>query len=333
MNLISKRCPGYDIQLRIDIAYTVYSIHFPSSSTVLPGGLMRSVLVLSLLLPVCTFPVAAQSEAALRDYFEGRSVALKQPMPGTEEGVDIFPGTARPLDYPRYAKRLKEHGTAIRSGESAIITKIKVKSKHIEFQLDGGGYGTMGDETSSDVSTESAPKTRREKNLEAEIKRETDPARKRAMREEIDDLRREREREDARNRSAVAEAEEHRKQNIRQRRLEGGSRFNIRYQDQLPVEALTPPSVMAALADYVDFGALRSEPEIAAPPAPTPRSGLLRKGMMLQDVNAMVGRPLDTRQRKEGTLNVQTVQYSTADGKVMADFVEGVLVRYTITSE
>jgi hypothetical protein len=295
--------------------------------------MMRPALMLGLLLPVCAFRVAAQSEAVLRDYFEGRSVTLKQPMPGTEEGVDVFPGASRPLDYPRYAKRLKEHGTAIRSGESAIVTKIKVKSKHIEFQLDGGGYGTMGDETSSNVSTEAAPKTRREKNLEAEIKRETDTVRKRAMREEIDDLRREREREDARNRSAVAEAEEHRKQNIRQRRLEGGSRFNIRYQDQLPADALSPASVMAALADYVDFGELRHEPETAAQPVATARSGLLRKGMMWQDVNAMVGPPVSRAQRKEGTLNVQTAQYSTADGRITADFVEGVLVRYTITSE
>jgi hypothetical protein len=294
---------------------------------------MRPALILGLLLPVCAFPVVAQSEAALREYFEGRSVTLKQPMPGTEEGVDVYPGTSRPLDYPRYAKRLKDHGTAIRSGESAMITKIKVKSKHIEFQLDGGGYGTMGDETSSTVSTESAPKTRREKNLEAEIKRETDPVRKRAMREEIDDLRREREREDARNRSAVAEAEEHRKQNIRQRRLEGGSRFNIRYQDQLPANALSPASVMAALADYVDFGDLRSEPAGEAQPVTTARSGLLRKGMMMQDVNAMVGGPVNTTHRKEGTLNVQTAQYSTADGRITADFVEGVLVRYTITSD
>ena len=294
---------------------------------------MRPALILGLLLPVCAVPVVAQSEAALREYFEGRSVTLKQPMPGTEEGVDVYPGTSRPLDYPRYAKRLKEHGTAIRSGESAIITKIKVKSKHIEFQLDGGGYGTMGDETSSTVSIESAPKTRREKNLEAEIKRETDPVRKRAMRGEVDDLRREREREDARNRSAVAEAEEHRKQNIRQRRLEGGSRFNIRYQDQLPADALSSASVMAALADYVDFGDLRSEPADGAPPGTTARSGLLRKGMMMQDVNAMVGGPVSTTQRKEGTLDVQTAQYSTADGRITADFVEGVLVRYTITSD
>ena len=293
---------------------------------------MRPALILGLLLPGA-FPVTAQSEAVLRDYFEGRSVTLKQSMSGTEEGVDVFPGTSRPLDYPRYAKRLKEHGTAIRSGESAIVTKIKVKSRHIEFQLDGGGYGTMGDETSSNVNTEAAPKTRREKNLEAEIKRETDPVHKRAMREEIDDLRREREREDARNRSAVAEAEEHRKQNIRQRRLESGSRFNIRYQDQLPADALSPASVMAALADYVDFGGLRSEPGGAGEPVSSARSGLLRKGMMLQDVNAMVGNPVNKTQRKEGTLNVQTAQYSTADGRITADFVEGVLVRYTITSE
>src|ERR671912_1416940 len=294
---------------------------------------MRPSLVLGLLLALCASRVSAQSEAVLRDYFEGRSVTLKQPMPGTEEGVDIYPGTSRPLDYPRYAKRLKEHGTAIRSGQSAIVTKVKVKSKHIEFQLDGGGYGTMGDETSSNVSTEAAPKTRREKNLEAEIKRETDPVRKRAMREEIDDLRREREREDARNRSAVAEAEEHRKQNIRQRRLEGGSRFNIRYQDQLPGDALSPASVMAALADYVDFGELRSEPGGTGQAVSSARSGLLRKGMMLQDVNAMVGSPVNTTQRKEGTLNVQTVQYSSADGRITADFVEGVLIRYTITSD
>ena len=290
---------------------------------------MRPALILGVLLPACALPVAAQSEAVLRDYFEGRSVTLKQPMPGTEDGVDVYPGTSRPLDYPRYAKRLKDHGTAIRSGESAIVTKIKVKSKHIEFQLDGGGYGTMGDETSSTVSTEPAPKTRREKNLEVEVKRETDPVRKRAMREELDDLRREREREDARNRAAVAEAQEHRKQNIRQRRLEGGSRFNIRYQDQMPAGALSPTSVMAALADYVDFGALRGEP--GGPM--TSRSGLLRKGMLLQDVNAMVGSPVNTARRKEGTLDVQTAQYSTADGRITADFVEGVLIRYTITSD
>lgn len=288
-------------------------------------------LVLALILG--PFPLAAQSEAALREYFEGRTVTLRQPMPGTEEGVDVYPGAARPLDYPRYAKRLKEHGTALRSGETAVVTKIKVKSKHIEFQLDGGGYGTMGDQTSSDVSTASTPPTRREKNLEADLKREIDPARRRAMREELDELKRDREREDARNRAAVAEAEEHRRQNIRQRRLEGGSRFNIRYQEQLPAAALTPASVMAALADYVDFGGLRSDSAVASRPATPARAGLLRKGMLLQDADAMLGAATRTTDRKEGTLNVRTREYVSPDGRVTADFVEGVLIRYTISSE
>ena len=156
----------------------------------------------------------------------------KLALPGTGMGGRL-PRESPPLDYPPYANRLKEYGIAIRAGEPVTITKIRLKSKHIEFQLGGGGYETFGDETSSTVSVPSAPITKREKNLEAELKRETDPARKRSLKEELDDLKAAREREDVRNRSAVAEDQEHRKQNIRQRRLEGGSRFNLRYADRV----------------------------------------------------------------------------------------------------
>jgi hypothetical protein len=283
--------------------------------------------------------VAAQSESVLRDYFEGKTVSPKLALPGTENGVDIYPGTARPLDYPKYASRLKANGTAIKPGEPVTVTKIKVKSDHIEFQLGGGGYGTFGDETSSNVSTAAAPKTKREKNLEADIQRETDPARKRAMKEELDDLKADREREDARNRANVAEAEEHRKENVRQRRLEGGSRFNLRYSGGVPAEALTPEAVTAALAQYVDFGEMRQATAAAPPTIPlqpaslAPRGGLPRKGMLLQEVDASLGSPTAASERKEGTLRVQTREYTTPDGRVTAEFVEGVLIRYRVTSE
>jgi hypothetical protein len=297
-------------------------------------------------LMVGVLPLTAQSEPALREYFEGKTVTVKQAMPGTEEGVDIYPGTDKPLDYPRYAGRLKKYGTALRSGESALVTKVKVKSKHIEFQLDGGGYGTMGDETSTNINTAATPQTRREKNLEAELKRETDPVKKRAMREELDDLKREREREDARNRSAVAEAEEHRKENVRQRRLEGGSRFNIRFQKQLPSSALTPEGLMSALARYLDFGDLRQQAATPTqgdtttatvpwhfPNATLGRPGLPRKGMLLPEADALLGAPVKTGGRKEGTLTVQTREYATPSGRITAEFVEGVLIRYTMTSD
>jgi hypothetical protein len=282
-------------------------------------------------------PVAAQSEAALKEHFEGKSVTLKIAMPGTESGVDIHPEDPRPLDYPRYATRLKDDGTSIRAGGAAMITKIRVKSKHVEFQLDGGGYGTMGDETSSDVHTGAAPKTRREQNLEAELKREKDPVRKREIKEELDDLRKDREREDARNRAEVADAEAQKEANIRQRRLEGGSRFNIRYRDRLPDEALTPEGIKAALAEYVSFEGAASPTTFAqaasAPvPAEAPPARGPRKGMLMGEADAALGTPVKTSERQEGKLKVLTRTYATPDGQISAEFVEGVLIRYVMTS-
>jgi hypothetical protein len=278
--------------------------------------------------------LSAQSEAALRQHFEGKTVTMKLAMPGTESGVDIYPLAEPPLDYPRYADRLKDYGTAIRSGESVMITKIKVKSNLIEFQLGGGGYGTSGDETSSNVSVSSAPKTKREKNLEAELKRETDPNKQRDMREEIDGLRREREREDSRNRAAVAEAQEQKKQNIRQRRLEGGSRFNIRYRDGVPSSAITPEAVKQALAEYISFEGTLAGPSPLQPAGgePAPRNGLPRKGMLLTEADELLGRPQKTSERMEGRLKVVTRVYTTSAGTINAEFVEGVLFRYTATS-
>jgi hypothetical protein len=295
----------------------------------------------------CTFAVLAlsasghaQSEAALRDYFEGRTVIVKIAMPGTENGVDIYPGTTKPLDYPKHADRLKDYGTAIKSGSQALVTKVKLKSDHIEFQLDGGGYGTMGDETSSSVSVTPAPKTKREQNLEGQLKRETDPARRRQIKEELDDLKAEREREDSRNRAAVADAQESKKANIRQRRLEGGSRFNIRYRNGIPASALTPEGVQAALAQYVDFTpATRAAadgpvpiPGAGAAPAAGPSGSMPRKGMLLPEVDRVLGPPQKTSDRAEGKLKVTTRIYATEAGRISAEFVEGVLIRYTLTS-
>ena len=277
----------------------------------------------------------AQSEAVLRQHFEGKTVTMKLAMPGTEDGVDIYPTAETPLDFPRYADRLKDNGTAIRSGESVMITKIKVKSKLIEFQLGGGGYGTTGDETSSNVGVSSTPKTKREKNLEAELKRETDPNKQRDMREEIDKLRSDREREDARNRASVAEAQEQKKLNIRQRRLEGGSRFNIRYRDGVPASALTPESIKQALAEYVSFEGPLAGPTPLQPAGgetTPPKSGLPRKGMLMTEADALLGTPQKTSQRMEGRLKVVTRVYSTSSGVISAEFVEGVLIRYTATS-
>jgi hypothetical protein len=286
-------------------------------------------------------PLSAQSETDLRRHFEGRRVTLKIAMPGTEEGVDIHPDRDRPLDHPRYAARLKDNGTAIRAGDDAMITKIRVKTRHIEFHLDGGGYGTMSDETSTSVHVGSTPKSRREKNLEGEVEREKDPVRRRELKEELDDLRSDREREDARNRAEVADAEEQKKQNIRQRRLEGGSRFNVRYSDRLPDAVLTRAGLEAVLAEYVTFPSLPLNTLAAGgaglagsglTAAAPPQSGLPHKGMTADQVEGLLGAPLQSSERSEGSLRVVTRTYRTGDGQLTAEFVEGVLFRYSVAS-
>lgn len=292
---------------------------------------MRSALVLTMLASIAQ-PAAAQSEERLRSYFEGSSVRVKLEMPGTSEGVDVYPERSQPIDFPRHASRLKRFGTAIRRGEEVLVTKIRLKKDLIEFQLGGGGYGTFGDETSSYVSVPAASKSEREKNLERDIPKTTDPVQLRKLREELDALKRARQQEDARNRAEAEQAQQIKEANIRQRRLEGGSRFNLRYDPQVPLEGMTPESIMQALAEYVDFSPM-AQPGSARPGSEAGAGrGELRKGLTMEEVDAMLGRPDSIAQRTEGTLTVSTSIYRSRDRRITAEFVEGVLIRYTITS-
>ena len=267
----------------------------------------------------------AQTEAELRLFFEGRRVVVRLDMPGTSQGVDVYPDLEQPVDFSRYADRIKRYGIAYRAGETALITRIRLKDDHIEFQLGGGGYGTFGDDTDTSVPVVLVPKSEREKRLESDVEAATDPAQKRKLKEELDGLRRSRERQNARNRSEAARAQELREANLRQRRIEGGSRFNIHYRPRVPAQALAPEAVRQALADYLDF-------DTGTPSSPPGGDRELRKGLTAEQVDAMLGRPESISERMEGTLRVSTSVYRTPDRRITAEFVEGVLIRFTITS-
>jgi hypothetical protein len=298
----------------------------------------------SLLMSVCLVGSAgatayAQSEAELKDFFEGRSVRVKIDMPATQEGIDVYPDARRAIDFSQYSARLKSTGIAIRSGDSVLVTKVRVKDKLIEFQLAGGGFGTFGDDTSTSVSVPSVSKSRREKDLEKLVKDETDSARKRRLQRELDDLRNDREREDSRNRAAAASASEVKKARIATDRLHSGSRFNVRYQNGVP-PGLDPDGVMRALAEYVEFPFATDRPDTPSRQtgvADTRRqmagTGAIYKGMTMSEVEQALGKPEKTSDRNEGTLKVVTATYSRDDQRITAEFVEGVLIRYSISSK
>ena len=90
---------------------------------------------------------AQSGQPALQSYFVGRQVQLQIDMPGSAKGVDLRVDAADPMDWKQYSSRLKEFGPAIRSGDRATVTTIVVKKNLIEFQLDGGGFGTFWDDT------------------------------------------------------------------------------------------------------------------------------------------------------------------------------------------
>lgn len=287
---------------------------------------------------------SAQTEGDLKRYFEGRHVTLKIDMPATKDGVNIYPERAQSLNYSDYATRLKQHGTAIRHGESVMITKIKVKGKHIEFQFGGGGYGTAGDETGASVYVPSASKSRREKNLEEELKRVTDPQRKKQIKEDLDDLRRSREREDRRNQAIAAEAAEARRARIEQKALQGGSRFNIHY-SLIDTSVLTPEALIEALKKYADFSTIKDGDEVSFFRQTSyrqenrsssgrsilrvgPSTTYLKNGLSMHEVEMLLGKPARILERQEGDSRVTSYVFPRSGGRVLiAEFINGVLVR------
>lgn len=276
------------------------------------------------LLLALSSPAAAQNEEALRAFFEGKRVVLKIDMPGSSDGVDVRADAGRAVDFQRLGERLKAYGTALHGGETVTVTLVKLKKDLVEFQLNGGGFGTFGDDTSTSVSLRNVEKSNREKELEKRIDDERDPKRRREMRDELDDLRSRRERENRRIEAERIRAQEAKKIRIAEDRLKGGSRFNLRYSDAVPA-GIRPEEVMAALGEFVDFGgdAPRNPPAAVA--------GLPRKGMARADAERMFGRPVELSDRREGSLAVTRLVFVSGDQRIAAEFVEDVLVRYTIT--
>ncbi len=281
---------------------------------------------------------SAQNEAALQQAFEGKTVIVKIDLPGTHQGVDLYPNRDKMMDFDGYSRRIKQFGAALRNGDSVLITKVRLKDKNIEFQLGGGGYGTAGDDTDTSVKFTSAPKSRREKELEEDLKNVTDSQERKAIQNDLNYERRNREREDSRNRAQAEEAAEAKKERVARRRLEGGSRFNIWYEPRIPAAGVTPNQLLELLAEYLDFGT-RRESQPQRPVAGSPTISIndeallrLRKGMTRTDVLALFGAPLKTAEKGSSDAKILVLLYQMGERDVQIELISDVLIRYVISS-
>jgi len=304
----------------------------------------------------------AQNEAALRAAFEGKSVTVKVDMPATSRGIDVFPQDAMPVNWREVANRMKEFGTALKPGQQVMITKVVVKKdSHIEFQLGGGGWGTFGDvmTSSSSVTAAEESETKAERDLKARIKQAQGPTERKRLEKELAAVRGERERENSRARAEAAQANEAREANLRARRAESGSRFNLRYRNGIPPFALTPEGVAEALAQYVEIAGMPvvaatangagaalappggHRPASALPSATAPTAApavgsaqavlALRKGLSVAEVEALLGPAASANEAQEGAMTVMKRGYKADGKKIAASFVGGVLIDFAIT--
>src|SRR6185436_3013414 len=92
---------------------------------------MRALLGAGLALTAVVQQASAQSEAALRRAFEGKTVTVRIDMPATSQGIDVNPLEADPVSFREVAQRLKEHGTAARIGQQMMISKVAVRDWYI----------------------------------------------------------------------------------------------------------------------------------------------------------------------------------------------------------
>jgi hypothetical protein len=306
---------------------------------------VRSLLVplVALGATVLAAPAQAQTEWDLKQAFEGKFVIVKMDMPATQRGVDLYPDRQPSVDFREYSARLREFGVALRVGDRIMVTTVRVKGKNIEFQLGGGGYGVFGDDTGYVyVPTES--KTRREKDLERDIRDERDPDRRRRLQRELDDLRRDRERENRRREAESRDLSERKRSEIASKRLDAGSRFNLWFEEgRLAARAPTPRELRAMLGEFLDFSdgppPVDSRREMGPPPPPPPARGDLsrvsdlRRGMPIEEVHDMLGMPTRNRTGKEGQLTTLTEWYEDGDRVTEVVYVGNVIVRFSTASK
>lgn len=290
-----------------------------------------AALVVALSLPASGVAQTPRAEPALRQFFEGMRVTLRIDMPAASEGVNV--PMDRPFDQSRYKSRLGYWGVAIPAGQVATVTLVKIKDDLIEFQLDGGGFGTFGDDTSTTVDMPLVEKSNRERDLERMVRDERDATRKRELQRELDDLRNARERENRRITATKTLLEQQKRREVQERRLRGGSRFNISWAKVVPAD-VTPQTVITALSEYVDFSQIS---DTQAPPTrkigpPDLNDSLPRKGMLRSEAEDRWGRPISSSDRMEGTLRVVTLVFTRGDMRITGEFVEDVLVRFTVSS-
>ena len=279
---------------------------------------------------------AGADERALKNAFEGHQVELLLDLPASTKGLDFYPLQRARYDMGKHQARLMSDGIGVRKGSIALITKIKVKGEHIEFQLGAGGKSQKPQKPSTYV-----PKSNYEKDLEKQVKNASTDDEKKRLRRMLEDARNRR-RQQEKLQDALAE---------QQYQLALGDRTEEDW-DAMAAPASTCATTAGCrrmssrprVSARRSMGTSTSTPSRSEPTEADVPSGALpvgasysgtfpiHKGQHRADVDALFGGPEQCAEQDQGVLKVTTCTYGLPEASLEASFVDGVMVRYVLTS-
>lgn len=217
----------------------------------------KTILCLTILAISCVAAFAQnareQAEATLIQTFRLTSVTVKVPMPATAKGIEIAANKQNSTDAEKNQKRLKTYGTAIGSGESVLVTGVRVTKGEISFELSGGGApeGKLGE--SAGVPYFPAPASTKESRAVARVNSgETGLLDQENVHSTVRREQSQRQQNNARNQTEYAGRLKDAIERERAMRLRMGSRFVIKF-DGADTASITPDELKRILADYVAF--------------------------------------------------------------------------------
>ncbi len=87
--------------------------------------------------------VKKEAERFLDELLMSTALVAKVTFPAWKDGINLrLDGSWNPSEVTR---DIKDHGVGIEIDEAVMVTDVKLKGKHIEIHLNGGGRGTLGD--------------------------------------------------------------------------------------------------------------------------------------------------------------------------------------------
>jgi hypothetical protein len=216
----------------------------------------KNLYISAALIALTTMCAAAQDdgEKRIRQALEGRQVLLKMDMPAIDSGIAMtFDDTKITYDESNHNKLCKEYGVAVKKGSKARITGVRLSSKGIEIDLDGGGSPGRDWMAGGLRLIEPAPlaKSDREVDLERQLERETNMSTLALLRNDLDFERNARIGQDERNREAFARVSRYRSDYLRDNRKNWGSKLLIVIRSRK--ETTSMRDLTASLAKYVEF--------------------------------------------------------------------------------